>query len=78
LNPGDILFGYTDGVTDAKNPQQEHFVARKDRGRLLYLLDHPTGSAAELLDRVLTNPTQHIGGAPQFDDITLLIVCRKI
>ncbi len=78
LNPGDILFGYTDGVTDAKNPQQEHFVTRKDRGRLLSLLDHPAGSAAELLERVQTTLEQHINGAPQFDDITLLIVRRKI
>jgi phosphoserine phosphatase RsbU/P len=24
LNPGDILFGYTDGVTDAKNPHVKY------------------------------------------------------
>jgi len=78
LEPGDILFGYTDGVTDAKNPDGERFVSRKDKQRLLSLLEIPATSAAELLKRIKMNVFTYIDKAPQFDDITILAVRHEL
>jgi sigma-B regulation protein RsbU (phosphoserine phosphatase) len=72
LQPGDILFGYTDGVTDGKNLDNKLF----SRHRLIPLLETPVQSAQELLERVKQNLFDYIGSAPQFDDVTMLIVKR--
>ncbi len=74
LNPGDILFSYTDGVIDARSPEEERF----SRRRLSTLLSQPVSSAFELMERIGTHLFSHIGKAPQEDDITMLTVQRKI
>ena len=74
LEPGDILFGYTDGLTDARSPNKEFFTEK----RVLSLVNQPYSSASELLERMKTDVFTHIDCAPQFDDITLLAVRRKI
>lgn len=68
LNPGDILIGYTDGVTDARSPEGKFF----SNARLLGLLQQPATSATELLEQIKQEVFTHISTAPQFDDITLL------
>jgi sigma-B regulation protein RsbU (phosphoserine phosphatase) len=73
LKPGDILFSYTDGVIDARSPDQERF----SRKRLTALLSQPVSSAFELMERIGTNLFSHIGTAPQEDDITMLTLQRK-
>jgi phosphoserine phosphatase RsbU/P len=73
LEPGDILFGYTDGLTDARSPNREFFTEK----RVLSLLNQPYSSATELLECMKTNVFAHIDCAAQFDDITLLAVRRK-
>ncbi len=70
LEPGDILIGYTDGVTEARAPNGEFFTLQ----RLLSLLEQPTSSVYDLLERIKTNLFTHINNAPQFDDITMLAV----
>jgi sigma-B regulation protein RsbU (phosphoserine phosphatase) len=72
LEPGDILFGYTDGVTEGKNPEGELFTQKK----LFSLLKQPATSVSQLLDRIKTNLFDYIADAPQFDDITMLAVQR--
>jgi sigma-B regulation protein RsbU (phosphoserine phosphatase) len=74
LNPGDILFSYTDGVTDARSPDEDRFT----RKRLSAMLSQPASSAFELLQRIGTTLFAHIGRAPQEDDITMLTLQRKI
>ncbi|MBD2772693.1 PP2C family protein-serine/threonine phosphatase [Iningainema tapete] len=70
LEPGDILIGYTDGVTEARAPKGEFFTLQ----RLLSLLEQPTSSVSDLLERIKTNLFTHINNAAQFDDITMLAV----
>jgi serine phosphatase RsbU (regulator of sigma subunit) len=70
LQPGDILVGYTDGITDARAPSGEFFSNK----RLLSLLNQPAASASELLARIKAEVFTHIDCAPQFDDITMLAV----
>ena len=72
LEPGDILVGYTDGVTEARAPSREFFTNK----RLLSLLKESPPSACDLQERIKTNLFTHIDNAPQFDDITMLVVRR--
>jgi len=73
LEPGDILIGYTDGVTEALSPQETLFSKEK----FLTLLQRPASSATELIQRIQNDLFQHINNAPQFDDITMIAVHRK-
>lgn len=68
LEPGDTIFCYTDGVTDARNSERAFF----GKERVARLLALPAPSARELLDRFDTQLQAHIVGADQFDDITML------
>lgn len=74
LEPGDILIGYTDGVTDARAPSREFFSDK----RLRSLLEQPASSVCVLLERLKTALFAHIDNAQQFDDITMLAVQRLI
>jgi len=73
LEPGDILFGYSDGVTDARNPAGKMYTEK----RMLELLQsRPPSSAQELLLRFKSALTEHISTADQYDDITMIAVRR--
>ena len=67
---GDILLGYTDGVTEGKNTDGELFSPQ----RLRSLLEQPAQSASRLLTQIETQLFDHINQAPQFDDITILAI----
>lgn len=68
LERGDILYAFTDGVTDARNPAGKLF---KEDG-LIQLIKPPLDSATGLLDRVDNALYNYIGDAVQFDDITMV------
>jgi len=70
LEPGDILIGFTDGVTEALSPSGEFF----GKKRLRSILQQPASSVPELLERIKTSLSSYTGNAPQNDDITLLAV----
>ncbi|MDP2645570.1 MAG: PP2C family protein-serine/threonine phosphatase [Desulfobacterales bacterium] len=72
LDPGDLLLGYTDGVTEANAADGAFFTGQ----RLLSLLERPASSANDLLDRIAGSLDSHMGQAEQYDDITLLAVRR--
>ena len=72
METGDILLGYTDGVTEADTSEGKFFTTE----RLVSILETPASTATELLDRIATSVQAHINGADQFDDITLLAVRR--
>jgi sigma-B regulation protein RsbU (phosphoserine phosphatase) len=73
IEPGDILIGYTDGVTEALSPGQGMY----SKERFLALLEPCPSSAVELIDRIKTDLFDHIDYAPQFDDITMIAVYHK-
>ena len=74
MEPGDILLGFTDGLTEARSPKDELYT----RGRLNALFDPPSSTAGQLLERIQTNLLAFIDTAPQNDDITMLVVQRAI
>jgi len=74
LDPGDILYAYTDGVTEAKNPQGKLYT----EARLKTLLSRPETSAGGLLDHVEAALQEFMADAVQFDDITMMAIRRKL
>jgi sigma-B regulation protein RsbU (phosphoserine phosphatase) len=72
MAPGEILFAYTDGVTESRSPEGELF----SKNRLTKLISAPSGCVPELIRQVQEALFSHIGKAPQDDDITLLAIQR--
>ncbi len=69
LNPGDKLFQYTDGVTEATNAQNELYgMARLEKVLASVCSKRPD----EILPAVKADIDAFVGDAPQFDDITML------
>ena len=73
LDPGDFIFCYTDGVTEARNAGREFFT----KERLFELLARPATTAQGLVDRVYTTLQEFMASAVQFDDITMIAVVRQ-
>jgi serine phosphatase RsbU (regulator of sigma subunit)/tetratricopeptide (TPR) repeat protein len=73
IEPGGIMLLYTDGVTEAQNKGHELFGDE----RLLGLLEaHSTGTSTELQGNLMDEVTAFAGDAPQFDDMTSVVVRR--
>jgi len=69
LEPGDAIFQYTDGVTEATNANDELF----EEERLLSALnDAPTANPGTVLSFVRKRISAFVKDADQFDDITML------
>ena len=74
LQPGDEIFLYTDGVTEATNAQEELF----GEDRLQELLNANRDAGVEVLcRRVKEGVDAFADGEPQFDDITMLALKYK-
>lgn len=73
IEPGDILIGYTDGVTEALSPNKEFYTKR----RFFSVLENPAPTASKLIKQVKIDLYNHMDDAPQFDDITMLAVHRE-
>ena len=71
LSPGDEIFLYTDGVTEATNDKNELY----GEERLLSLANkNITKTPQQLIAAVKADVDVFVGDAPQFDDITMLAV----
>ena len=71
LKPGSILFGYTDGVTEACSPGGDMY----QRSRLERLISGQSlSSARDVIGQVHTHLLSFVDNAPQYDDITMLAV----
>ncbi len=71
LEPGDLLFIFTDGVAEAVNEKGEEF----GEPRIVpATLSMPAGTAAAVLNRVMTDVNTFVGYARQHDDITALVL----
>ena len=69
LQPGDVFFVYTDGVTEAANADNVFF----GEERMLEALNKdPDADPVRLLMNVSQGIKEHVGDAKQFDDITML------
>jgi sigma-B regulation protein RsbU (phosphoserine phosphatase) len=73
LGPGDLLVLYSDGVTEAANASFEEF--GEDRFTEV-LKEHRGETAAEIVAAVMKALGEFAAGAPQADDITLVVAKR--
>ena len=71
---GDFLFMFTDGVSEAANIKGEMY--EEDRLKR-FLLNSRKQSPEELTESVLDEINAFAGGAPQSDDITMMILRRE-
>lgn len=71
IERGDVLVAYTDGVSEAMNSADEEWGEEK-----LMCAVRPNRSAAarDLIERVMTSADAFVAGAPQHDDMTLVVV----
>ena len=69
LDPGDKIFQYTDGVTEATNKDNELYGQQRVNGILGRYSALPPD---ELLPKIKEDIDRFVGEAPQFDDITML------
>jgi sigma-B regulation protein RsbU (phosphoserine phosphatase) len=73
LEPGDVLCLYTDGVTEAMNQRRQLF----GEERLIEVLRHTSHLAPDqIVQRILDAVHGFTAGAPQNDDITLVVLKR--
>ncbi len=74
LEPGDCVVLYTDGVTDASDNDKQMY----GRSRLVEIArTHRGQSAADLAQTIDGAVAAFTGGAPEYDDFTLLVVRRE-
>ena len=71
LSPGDTLFLYTDGLTEAENAGKELFGEERLLGSCASLA--PLGAHAQVT-HIVDAVHEHVGTAPQSDDLTMLSI----
>jgi sigma-B regulation protein RsbU (phosphoserine phosphatase) len=75
LQAGDVLVAYTDGVTDARNFQNEKWGWRRlAEAGVDTLTQHPGASASMVLDNILWSLRRFVGLHRQIDDETLIVL----
>ncbi|HXP84457.1 MAG TPA: SpoIIE family protein phosphatase [Bryobacteraceae bacterium] len=73
LDPGDILVLFSDGVTEAANPQDQEFGEERLADLVAGMRDRP---AREIVEKINDAVMAFTEGAPPADDITVLVVRR--
>lgn len=74
VKPGDVIIFYTDGVTEAMNPQLEEF----GLSRLQQAVPASTDtSAPDVVESVVAAVNLHSEDTSRWDDVTLIVVRRK-
>ncbi len=74
LAPGAALVLYTDGITEAAAADESFFGTERLRQTAAAI--PPNADAHVIFDRILGEVTEFTAGAPQSDDITLLVIRR--
>ena len=71
MEPGDVLVAFTDGISEAMNPQEEE----RGEDNLIEAVKECDGlTASDMLGRLVEAADRFAAGAKQHDDMTLLIV----
>ena len=71
LEPGDVLVAYTDGISEAMNDAEDEWGEEqlKDAVR-----PHRQAPPRDLIDRIMKSADAFVAGAPQHDDMTLIVL----
>ena len=71
LQPSDVIVFYTDGITEAFNPDVEEF---GEQHLLNIIADYPYQSAEELRNHIYDEMLSFTDGEIQYDDLTLIVL----
>jgi serine phosphatase RsbU (regulator of sigma subunit) len=71
MNAGDLAVLYTDGINEAMNSNDEEFGMERVRQ-----LTAKGGDAKAIKDRIVKAVLEHVGTAPPFDDMCLVVIER--
>jgi sigma-B regulation protein RsbU (phosphoserine phosphatase) len=75
LNLGDIVVLYTDGITDAENANKERYSLE----RLIHIIRASYQKSVEQIrEFVIADVREFIGSSKVYDDITLVVMKRKL
>lgn len=74
IRPGDLLLAFTDGVTDAMNPDQEAFGEERLEALAGQVAHLPV---AQIISRISQELRAWMRDAPQFDDLTFIVTKIK-
>jgi serine phosphatase RsbU (regulator of sigma subunit) len=70
LLAGDVLVIYSDGLIDARSPENEGWGIRRLRDLLGVI---KVGAVPQLMRAIVSSVDEHMAGADQFDDLTVMI-----
>ena len=75
MHPGDVLLAFTDGISEAMTRDEEEWGEDRMVGCAQQLLAKANGNngAQQILDCILAGADKFTSGAPQHDDMTLLV-----
>jgi sigma-B regulation protein RsbU (phosphoserine phosphatase) len=71
MEPGDILIGYTDGISEAMNSEDEEWGEDRMIAKAASCMHL---SAQQIVDCLLEAADKFASGAPQHDDMTLVLM----
>ena len=71
IERGDILVGFTDGISEAMNSADEEW---GEDALGAFLQAHAESTARELIPKIVAAADTFAGGFPQHDDMTLIVV----
>jgi serine phosphatase RsbU (regulator of sigma subunit) len=71
FSSGDVAVMYTDGINEAMDAKDEEFGMEKVRA-----LTKQDGNAEVVTKRIIDAVLQHVGDAPPFDDMCLVVIQR--
>ena len=74
MHPGDRLYLYTDGITEATSSAKEFYGEERLSA---YLNGHADDTAEDILHGLKSDIDTFVGEAPQFDDMTMLMLDFK-
>jgi len=77
LQQGDMIFLYTDGLTEAQNLEDELFGETRLTSYLETMMRDQSISVSDLCQSVHTSVKNFAGKAEQSDDITMLALKKK-
>ena len=73
FNPGDVLVIYSDGIVESMDADREQFGI----DRLTDVISRNLGGTAQgILSAIVDAAQRHAGAAPQYDDMTVVVVKR--
>jgi len=71
LEPGDVLVAYTDGISEAMNEAEDEWGEER---MMESVRPNRASPARELIDRLMKSADAFVAGAPQHDDMTIVVL----